>query len=68
MSRKRAAEQVVGEFQPDVVHRHNFYPSIGPAVHLAAKSCGIPIVMTLHNFRLRCPNGLIASILWLLGS
>ena len=59
VSRKRAVEQVVDEFQPDVVHLHNVYPSIGPAVHLAAKPRGIPIVMTLHNFRLRCPNGLM---------
>jgi glycosyltransferase involved in cell wall biosynthesis len=59
VSRKRAVEQVVDEFQPDIVHLHNVYPSIGPAVHLAAKSRRIPIVMTLHNFRLRCPNGLM---------
>lgn len=57
--KKRSVERVVDEFLPDVVHLHNVYPSFGPAVHLAAKARKIPIVMTLHNFRLRCPNGLM---------
>jgi glycosyltransferase involved in cell wall biosynthesis len=45
-------------FGPDVVHLHNAYPSFGPAVHQAARSRGVPLVMTVHNLRLRCPNGL----------
>jgi glycosyltransferase involved in cell wall biosynthesis len=45
-------------FRPDVVHLHNAYPALGPAVHLAAARRGIPLVMTVHNQRLRCPNGL----------
>ncbi|MGH2772190.1 MAG: glycosyltransferase, partial [Actinomycetota bacterium] len=52
------AESVMQEFRPDVVHVHNSYPSIGPAVHLAARRLGIPLVSTVHNFRLRCPSGL----------
>ena len=44
-------------FQPDVVHVHNTYPSLGPSIHQAAEQRGIPLVMTVHNFRLRCPNG-----------
>jgi glycosyltransferase involved in cell wall biosynthesis len=42
-----------------VVHVHNVYPSLGPAVHLAARSARVPLVMTVHNARLRCPNGLM---------
>jgi glycosyltransferase involved in cell wall biosynthesis len=57
----RAKKQEVGatidRFAPDVVHIHNTYPSLGPAVLLAAHERGIPVVMTVHNFRLRCPNG-----------
>lgn len=49
----------IDEFRPDVIHLHNVYPSLGPAVHLAAEERGIPIVMTVHNYRLRCPNGLM---------
>ena len=48
---------VIDRFAPDVVHVHNAYPSLGPAVLLAARERGVPVVMTVHNFRLRCPNG-----------
>ena len=44
-------------FRPDVVHVHNTYPSLGPSIHQAAERRDIPLVMTVHNFRLRCPNG-----------
>jgi glycosyltransferase involved in cell wall biosynthesis len=44
--------------RPDVVHVHNTFPLLTPAVLRAAKSLGIPAVMTLHNFRLICANGL----------
>lgn len=54
-----AVSRTIRRFQPDVIHLHNAYPSLGPAVHLAARRHGIPIVMTVHNFRLRCPNGLM---------
>jgi glycosyltransferase involved in cell wall biosynthesis len=53
------AELLIRRFRPDVVHLHNPYPSLGPAVHLAAKRQGIPLAMTIHNLRLRCPNGLM---------
>jgi glycosyltransferase involved in cell wall biosynthesis len=53
------AELLIRHFGPDIVHLHNAYPSLGPAVHLAAKRQGIPLVMTVHNLRLRCPNGLM---------
>lgn len=50
-------EERLDRFRPDVVHIHNVYPSLGPAVHLAARRRGIPIAFTVHNLRLRCPNG-----------
>ena len=49
----------IDRFRPDVVHMHNVYPSLGPAVLLAAHDRGVPVVMTVHNLRLRCPNGLM---------
>jgi glycosyltransferase involved in cell wall biosynthesis len=42
----------------DVVHIHNFFPLISPSVYYAAKAQGVPVVQTLHNYRLLCPNGL----------
>lgn len=46
--------------KPDVVHVHNLYPLINPAILAEAKKRGICIVMTVHNFRLLCPSGLFA--------
>lgn len=45
--------------RPDIIHLHNPYPALGAAVHVAAARLAIPIVQTVHNFRLRCPNGLM---------
>lgn len=53
----REAEEAIRAFRPDVIHLHNSYPALGPAVFLAAKRLEIPLVMTVHNYRLRCPNG-----------
>ncbi len=54
---KRAVGETIAKFKPDVIHLHNSYPSLGPAVQLAAQARHVPLVMTVHNFRLRCPNG-----------
>lgn len=43
---------------PDIVHVHNLFPFISPSILPEAKSAGIPVVMTVHNYRLVCPNGL----------
>ncbi|MGC9504498.1 glycosyltransferase [Baaleninema sp.] len=42
----------------DVVHVQNFFPLISPSVHYAASDLGVPVVQTLRNYRLLCPNGL----------
>ena len=55
--RRGEIEDIMEDHRPDVVHVHNVYPGLGPAVHLAASRRSIPLVMTVHNFRLRCPNG-----------
>ncbi|MFO1536892.1 MAG: glycosyltransferase family 4 protein [Actinomycetota bacterium] len=47
------------EVRPQVVHLHNPYPLISPTVITDAVAMGIPVVATIHNFRLRCMNGLL---------
>jgi glycosyltransferase involved in cell wall biosynthesis len=42
----------------DIVHIQNFFPLISPSAHYAAKSEGVPVVQTLRNYRLLCPNAL----------
>lgn len=49
-------EQVLKAEQPDVVHLHNWHFCASPSLILAAKKRGIPVVLTLHNFRLLCPS------------
>ena len=44
--------------KPDVVNVHNLYPFISPAALFECKKVGVPVVMTVHNFRLICPTGL----------
>jgi glycosyltransferase involved in cell wall biosynthesis len=54
-----ALRRAIRALRPDVIHLHNPYPSFGPEVHIAAAAAGVPLVVTVHNFRLRCPNGLL---------
>ncbi len=42
----------------DLMHVQNFFPLISPSIYYAAKSEGIPVIQTLRNYRLLCPNGL----------
>lgn len=44
--------------RPDMVNVHNLYPFISPAALRECRREGVPVVMTVHNFRLVCPTGL----------
>ncbi|RZK21674.1 MAG: glycosyltransferase [Pedobacter sp.] len=44
-------------FRPDVVHIHNLHYAGTAAVLYAARRMKVPIVMTIHNYRLLCPSG-----------
>lgn len=43
------------DMKPDVVHVHNFFPIISPSIYYACNRLNIPVVQTLHNYRLMCP-------------
>jgi glycosyltransferase involved in cell wall biosynthesis len=45
--------------RPDVVHFHNTLPLISPAGYYAARAEGVPVIQTLHNYRLLCPVALL---------
>src|SRR5712692_7087883 len=49
----------IERFRPDIVHVHNFFARLSPSVYDAAVEAGIPVVQTLHNFRITCANGLL---------
>jgi glycosyltransferase involved in cell wall biosynthesis len=43
--------------KPDVVHIHNTWVMISPSIYSACREAGVPVVQTLHNYRLMCPVG-----------
>jgi len=50
---------LIRERKPQVAHIHNTFPFVSPAVIHAAKAERIPVIMTLHNYRLLCVNALL---------
>ena len=52
----RLVEAKLQAFKPDILHVHNFFPLVSPAVFYVAQRQGVPVVMTLHNYRLLCPS------------
>jgi glycosyltransferase involved in cell wall biosynthesis len=53
---EREMTQLLAKTCPDVVHVHNTSYMMSPSIYGACKAKGIPVVQTLHNFRLMCPN------------
>lgn len=56
---RRDLERELAAWKADVVHVHNFFPLLTPSIFDACRSAGVPVVMTLHNFRLLCPGALL---------
>lgn len=57
---RRTTRDVVGlvrSARPDVAHVHNTVPLVSPSVYWTLKSLRVPVVQTLHNYRLFCPAG-----------
>lgn len=53
---KRKITQLLSQEKVDVVHLHNIYHHISPSILPVIKKQGIPIVMTLHDYKLISPN------------
>ena len=48
--------RVLDQFRPDVVHLHNIYEHLSPSVLRAVARAEVPMVMTLHDYKLACPT------------
>lgn len=48
--------RILRQERPDIVHAHNTFPLISPSVYYAAAAERVPVVQTLHNYRLICPG------------
>lgn len=57
----RRMRDVLWRFRPDLVNVHNVYPLISPSVLKVCRNEGVPVVMTVHNYRLICPSGLFMT-------
>jgi len=44
------------KFRPELIHSHNTFPLISPSLYSVAKQLNVPVIQTLHNFRLICPQ------------
>lgn len=55
-STHRELRKLVRQEQPQIAHFHNTFPLISPAGYYAARAEGVPVVQTLHNYRLLCSN------------
>lgn len=53
-SAARDVARTIRTERTDVVHVHNLFPNLSPAVLRAARDAGAAVVMTLHNYRLMC--------------
>jgi glycosyltransferase involved in cell wall biosynthesis len=50
-----ALGRLLREEKPDVVHVHNTFMMMSSSVFEACRTAGVPVVQTLHNFRMFCP-------------
>lgn len=55
----RDLERRVRAFRPHVIHVHNTFPLLSPSIYWAAARAGVPVVQTLHNFRLLCAQAML---------
>lgn len=54
----RRVEAMVEAVRPDVAHVHNTWVASSPSVVSTLHRKGVPVVMTVHNYRLACANAL----------
>ena len=58
---QRKLGRLLDSFKPDVVHMNNINFQLTPSVIYAVKKRGIPLVQTVHDYQMICPNHLLYS-------
>ena len=53
---KKKLEKIIKKEKPEVAHLHNIFGHLSPSIIFALKKRRIPIVLTLHDYKLFCPN------------
>lgn len=55
----RELSSLIERTRPEVAHFHNTFPLISPSAYGACVAAGVPVVQTLHNYRLICPGAML---------
>ncbi|AFY43989.1 glycosyl transferase group 1 [Nostoc sp. PCC 7107] len=58
LASKHRVQAEITRCSPEIVHVHNFFPLLSPAVYDACYGAGVPVIQTLHNYRLACPKAM----------
>ncbi len=53
---RKKIRKILDDFNPQIVHIHNIYHQISPSILGEIKKRNIPIIMTVHDHNLICPN------------
>jgi glycosyltransferase involved in cell wall biosynthesis len=56
---QRRIRDTIRRFQPEILHIHNWFPMLSPSIILETDASRIPVVQTLHNYRMLCANALL---------
>jgi glycosyltransferase involved in cell wall biosynthesis len=51
---REAMARELARFRPDIVHVHNTFPLLSPSIYDACADAAVPVVQTLHNYRMIC--------------
>lgn len=54
---RRSMADLLDQFAPEVVHIHNIFPLVTPSILYACRDAGVPVVATIHNYKLGCASG-----------
>ena len=58
---RREIGRLIDKVRPDIVHAHNVYHHLTPAIFGAVKKKGVPMVMTVHDLKIGCPSKLMLA-------
>ncbi len=58
-SARSAFSEKIAQVRPDIVHVHNFFPLLTTSIYDACRDHRVPVVQTLHNFRITCAGALL---------
>ena len=58
---RREISRLIDKVRPDIVHAHNVYHHLTPAIFGAVQKKGVPMVMTVHDLKIGCPSKLMLA-------